>query len=70
MRGQNEVYQLPPIEEECKPAKVAKIDSRTNSSKETIEMLTSGSNMATGFKTATLRFPSSKASKGGALNNR
>lgn len=37
MRGQSEVYHLPPVEEDDKAVKVAKPDSKTNLIKQTVE---------------------------------
>ena len=37
MRGQSEVYHLPPVEEDDKPGRVAKTDSKANLIRQTVE---------------------------------
>jgi len=37
MRGQNEVYHLPPVEEDDKVGKPSKLDSKTNFIRQTVE---------------------------------
>jgi len=47
MRGQNEVYHLPPIEEDDKGGKSSKIDSKSNIIRQTVEAKAIAGNIKT-----------------------